>query len=328
MAHNAAISRDKICGIKRSKDCTSGMGYGSRAINCLNAYFSGEYFNLDEPETENSPETHARDDAREAGDAKKATLHTEKNHRPSTKRYASTPTASIRTTSRAIGLSRRFVWLTGSLLRFWKRLSFVPLYIRHIPSDFTGEHTCVMVRRINSTTDVEMEWLGEFGADFRTRLLTLLSFPKFRDFGSVLGLSVLEAINNNTSIQAVDTRELQGGVKALTPALLPSLLTPFDLKRLESYGNNQLDYHVILDLLPLVATLFFQRRLNRPKSSEASGEVNNLSLSAVQSAILLSMGLQRKTVEEIETEISLPVSIVRGPLIVPLSFSSSSSSPT
>ncbi|KAJ3914865.1 hypothetical protein F5877DRAFT_70351 [Lentinula edodes] len=118
--------------------------------------------------------------------------------------------------------------------------------------------------------------LGEFGADFRTRLLTLLSFPKFRDFGSVLGLSVLEAINNNTSIKAVDTRELQGGVKALTPALLPSLLTPFDLKRLESYGNNQLDYHVILDLLPLVATLFFQRRLNRPKSSEASGEVNNL----------------------------------------------------
>ena len=29
------------------------MGYGSRAINCLNAYYSGEYFNLDEPEAEN-----------------------------------------------------------------------------------------------------------------------------------------------------------------------------------------------------------------------------------------------------------------------------------
>ncbi|KAJ3905093.1 GNAT acetyltransferase 2-domain-containing protein [Lentinula edodes] len=292
-----------------------GMGYGSRAINCLNAYFSGEYFNLDEPETENSAETHARDDAREAGDAKKATLHTEKI---TVRAPNAMPPLLQRLSERRpeqldyLGVS---YGLTGSLLRFWKRLSFVPLYIRHTPSDLTGEHTCVMVRGLNSTTDVEMEWLGEFGADFRTRLLTLLSFPKFRDFGSVLGLSVLEAINNNTSIKAVDTRELQGGVKALTPALLPSLLTPFDLKRLESYGNNQLDYHVILDLLPLVATLFFQRRLNRPKSSEASGEVNNLSLSAVQSAILLGMGLQRKTVEEIETELSLPVSQILAMLV-------------
>ncbi|KAJ3918754.1 GNAT acetyltransferase 2-domain-containing protein [Lentinula edodes] len=283
-----------------------GMGYGSRAINCLNAYFSGEYFNLDEPETENSAETHARDDAREA-----ATLHTEKI---TVRAPNAMPPLLQRLSERRpeqldyLGVS---YGLTGSLLRFWKRLSFVPLYIRHTPSDLTGEHTCVMVRGLNSTTDVEMEWLGEFGADFRTRLLTLLSFPKFRDFGSVLGLSVLEAINNNTSIKAVDTRELQGGVKAL----LPSLLTPFDLKRLESYGNNQLDYHVILDLLPLVATLFFQRRLNRPKSSEASGEVNNLSLSAVQSAILLGMGLQRKTVEEIETELSLPVSQILAMLV-------------
>ncbi|KAJ3890720.1 GNAT acetyltransferase 2-domain-containing protein [Lentinula edodes] len=283
-----------------------GMGYGSRAINCLNAYFSGEYFNLDEPETENSAETNAPDDAREA-----ATLHTEKI---TVRAPNAMPPLLQRLSERRpeqldyLGVS---YGLTGSLLRFWKRLSFVPLYIRHTPSDLTGEHTCVMVRGLNSTTDAEMEWLGEFGADFRTRLLTLLSFPKFRDFGSVLGLSVLEAINNNTSIEAVDTRELQGGVKAL----LPSLLTPFDLKRLESYGNNQLDYHVILDLLPLVATLFFQRRLNRPKSSEASGEVNNLSLSAVQSAILLGMGLQRKTVEEIETELSLPVSQILAMLV-------------
>ncbi|KAJ3865840.1 GNAT acetyltransferase 2-domain-containing protein [Lentinula novae-zelandiae] len=281
-----------------------GMGYGSRAINCLNAYFSGEYFNLDEPETESSAEINTRDD-------KKATLHTEKI---TVRAPNAMPPLLQRLSERRpeqldyLGVS---YGLTGSLLRFWKRLSFVPLYIRHTPSDLTGEHTCVMVRGLNSTTEVEMEWLGEFGADFRTRLLTLLSFPKFRDFGSVLGLSVLEAINNNTSIKAVDTRELQGGVKAL----LPSLLTPFDLKRLESYGNNQLDYHVILDLLPLVATLFFQRRLNRPKSSEASGEVNNLSLSAVQSAILLGMGLQRKSVEELETELSLPVSQILAMLV-------------
>ena len=66
------------------------------------------------------------------------------------------------------------------------------------------------------------------------------------------------------------------------------LLTPFDLKRLESYANNTLDYHVILDLLPTIATLYFDRRL---------GDVR---LHAVQSGILLALGLQRKSIEDVE----------------------------
>ena len=49
-----------------------------------------------------------------------------------------------------------------------------------------------------------------------------------------------------------------------------------------------LDYHVVLDLLPAVASLYFQGRL---------GDVK---LSAVQASILLGLGLQRKTIEEVE----------------------------
>ncbi|KIK61681.1 hypothetical protein GYMLUDRAFT_42700 [Collybiopsis luxurians FD-317 M1] len=290
-----------------------GMGYGSRAINSLNAYYSGEYFNLDEPEAENNESVLER--ALETSETKKSTIHTE---RISVRAPSAMPPLLQRLSERQpekldyLGVS---YGLTGSLLRFWKRLSFVPLYIRHTASDLTGEHTCVMVRGLNNSTDAEMEWLGEFAVDFRTRLLTLLSFPKFREFGSVLGLSVLEAINNNSSVKTVDARESRSGAKALTPTLLPSLLTPFDLKRLESYGNNQLDYHVILDLLPLVATLFFQRRLNRTKNGDSSSEVKNVSLSAVQSAILLGIGLQRKTVEEMEVELSLPVSQILAMLV-------------
>lgn len=73
--------------------------------------------------------------------------------------------------------------------------------------------------------------------------------------------------------------------------MLPTILTPFDLKRLEAYGNNILDYHVILDLMPVIANLFFQRRLDGKEA---------IHLSAVQSAILLGMGLQRKNVEDVE----------------------------
>ena len=71
------------------------------------------------------------------------------------------------------------------------------------------------------------------------------------------------------------------------------ILSPFDLKRLESYANNMLDYHVILDLLPLVADLYFADRLQ-------------LSLSGVQRAILLAIGLQRKGIDDMEKELSLP----------------------
>jgi N-acetyltransferase 10 len=59
-----------------------------------------------------------------------------------------------------------------------------------------------------------------------------------------------------------------------------------------------LDYHVILDLLPSLTELYF--------SGKFDAETR---LSGVQSSILLSLGLQRKSVEEIEvrvTAFSLP----------------------
>ncbi len=71
-------------------------------------------------------------------------------------------------------------------------------------------------------------------------------------------------------------------------------MTPFDLKRLESYANNMLDYHVILDLLPMVAIFYFDKRLGL-----------DLRLSAVQSSILLALGLQRKSIEEVEVSTSI-----------------------
>lgn len=66
-------------------------------------------------------------------------------------------------------------------------------------------------------------------------------------------------------------------------------LGPFDLKRLESYANNMVDYHVIMDLLPIVSSLYFEKRLG-----------DEVKLGAVQSSILLALGLQRKTIEQVE----------------------------
>jgi len=91
---------------------------------------------------------------------------------------------------------------------------------------------------------------------------------------------------------------------------LSVLISSFDIKRLESYANNMLDYHVILDLLPTLSNLYFKRRLIAPKvepgpSADGSARERTVKLSSLQRAMLLAMGLQRKTIEEAGEELAL-----------------------
>ena len=80
---------------------------------------------------------------------------------------------------------------------------------------------------------------------------------------------------------------------------LNSLITPFDMKRLTSYCDNMIEHHIILDLVPVLSTLFFSRKLG-----------SECTLSAAQQAILLALGLQRKPVEALESELGLTPSQV------------------
>ncbi|KAJ6601138.1 GNAT acetyltransferase 2-domain-containing protein [Mycena vulgaris] len=286
----AALQGGRIVRVACDPDY-AGMGYGSRALEALNSFYSGEYYNFDEAET-------AAPSYPNLGDFDPATsdLQTET---PTIRAVSSMPPLLQRLSERKpeildyLGVS---YGLTGQLLRFWKRAGYVPLYLRQTASELTGEHSCVMVRGLSSSSDSQ-EWLGEFAKDFRRRFLSLLSY-KFREFGSVTALSILEAVN--TGLKAVDADPAKS--RELNTTELGHLLTPFDLKRLEAYANNMLDYHAILDLVPTAATLFFEKRL------VGQGEEQDVRLSAVQSAILLGLGLQRKEIEAIEAELTLPVS--------------------
>ncbi|TBU61958.1 GNAT acetyltransferase 2-domain-containing protein [Dichomitus squalens] len=279
----ALLSGARIVRIATHPDYAN-MGYGARALQALNAYYSGQYFNVDEAiDAEQSypdPATFDED----------TTLLTDE---PKVRAATAMPPLLQRLTERKpetldyLGVS---YGLTPPLLRFWKRAGYVPLYLRQTQSELTGEHTCVMVRGLNSSTEDELQWLSEFAKDFRRRFLNLLSY-KFREFGSVTALSVLEAVN--AGVKKLD----EDPARELGSTELSFLLSPFDLKRLDSYANNQLDYHVIMDLLPTVGQFYFEKRLGP-----------DVRLSAVQSSILLALGMQRKTIEEIEAELNLPVS--------------------
>ncbi|RPD62967.1 DUF699-domain-containing protein [Lentinus tigrinus ALCF2SS1-6] len=279
----ALLSGARVVRIATHPDYAN-MGYGARALQALNAYYSGEYFNVDEAMQAEQPYP---DPANFDEDTNLLT------DEPKVRAANAMPPLLQRLTERKpetldyLGVS---YGLTPPLLRFWKRAGYVPLYLRQTQSELTGEHTCVMVRGLNSSIESELGWLSEFAKDFRRRFISLMSF-KFREFSSVTALSVLEAVNAGVKKLDEDPSRELGSFE------LSILLSPFDLKRLDSYANNQLDYHVIMDLLPTVAQLYFEKRLGP-----------EVRLSAVQSSILLALGLQRKTIEEIEAELSLPVS--------------------
>jgi tRNA(Met) C34 N-acetyltransferase TmcA len=57
------------------------------------------------------------------------------------------------------------------------------------------------------------------------------------------------------------------------------VLSPFDLKRLQSYASNVCDHHMIQDLVPAIARAYFSQRIP-------------VNLSYGQAAILLCVGLQ------------------------------------
>ena len=182
--------------------------------------------------------------------------------------------------------------LTQELLRFWKRCGFTPTYLRQTANDLTGEHSTIMLKMLNHGDDehalgkTPSTWLPLFSSDFRRRFVNLLGYD-FRKFSPSLALGVL---SNRISKEG----QSDIGHQKMTEEGLSLLITPYDLKRLEQYGNNMADYHLIMDLMPNLAKLHFLYNV------EGMGRCH---LSALQQAILVGMGLQCKAADSLAHEL-------------------------
>ena len=280
----AGLSGSRIVRIATNPDYIS-MGYGSRALTLLTDFYEGKLANLSETEP-SQPESMSRvTDA----DLQNSTLLSDNIKVRDI--YTMPPLFSKLSERQPQPLDYLGVsfGLTAPLHKFWKRASFVPVYLRQTPNELTGEHSCVMLRTL-STSSNDTAWLGAFAKDFHKRFLSLLSF-QFRAFPSVLALSIDESANQGATL------DTSSPIQPLTKAELDGLFSPFDLKRLDSYANNMLDYHVILDMVPTIASLYFIGKL-KPA----------VKLSGVQAAILLAIGLQRKVLEDVENELGVNAS--------------------
>ncbi|KAK3385029.1 GNAT acetyltransferase 2-domain-containing protein [Podospora didyma] len=279
----ASLSGARVVRIATNPDYMS-MGYGSRALELLVDYYEGKFTDLSEGKGKAVQQSVPRvTDA----DLAEASLFDDIKIRDMNELPPLFAKLSERQPQKLdyVGVS---YGLTNPLHKFWKRAAFAPVYLRQTANDLTGEHTCVMLRPLKDGND--QSWLGAFANDFHRRFLSLLSY-KFREFPSILALTIEESANSGAQLDPSNEPVL---VKKTD---LDALLTPFDHKRLESYANGILDYHVVLDLIPIIAYLYFTGRMK-----------SDIKLSGLQQAILLAIGLQRKDIEVIAGELNLPSS--------------------
>lgn len=273
----ALLSGARVVRIATNPDY-AGMGYGLRALDLLRDYFEGRFASLSEQPAKEHQLVRVSDaELTHASLKDEIKLRDAKLLPPLLLQLSEVPPPALDYLGVLYGM-------TPQLHKFWRRGGFVPVYVRQTPNELTGEHTCVMLHTLG---DRPAGWLGEFAGDFKKRFVALLGF-EFRKFPAVVALQVLQ------SAKAKDESEQNGDDKTKEAEAGALDLLPFDLKRLDSYANNLVDYHVVLDLVPVLARSHFAKPL--------------VSLSSVQAAILLAVGLQHKSIDDVAAELNLPAS--------------------
>lgn len=307
----ATLSGARIVRIATHPDVQK-MGYGSRAVEMLISYFQGELtvqtispslqaFGGEGAGNAFSEEAVHRSEA-ELGQ----TILQNEDIKPRTKLPPLLTPIHDRPAERLHWLGVSF-GLTSELLSFWSRKSFKVCYLRQTSNDLTGEHSCIVLKELDCSNLAEegtpqSNWLSGFVQDYRSRLVSLLSFS-FRHLESSLSLTLLDpdreltaALNEADDAQEGATETTSRSVSA--KELLSVHMTHHDFKRLEMYSRNLVDHHMILDLVPRLAALFFQGRLGAMR------------LSLLQAAIFLAIGLQHREVDDVSRELDLPANQV------------------
>ncbi|KAJ1475385.1 GNAT acetyltransferase 2-domain-containing protein, partial [Baffinella frigidus] len=174
--------------------------------------------------------------------------------------------------------------ITAELYRFWKRAGFLCTYVRQVASDITGEHTAICLKPLDAVAGSNTDWLPKLHADFRRRFASLIGF-------SSLTPDSIEITTQNTKhkTQNPDPKPAPSGggeqSVSLTAEELEENFSDYDIRRLESYADSIADHHLVVDLVPALARLFFLDRL--------------------PAAVLLGMGLQHRTIDALEVELKL-----------------------
>lgn len=252
-----------------------GMGYGSRAINLVSDYYSGKHISL-EDEQDSGVGTDEEDKDSNA-------IVPRKSGKPLLSKLSERVPESLDYLSVSYGL-------TLPLMKFWCRAGYIPLYISQVANKVTGEHSCMMIKLMDASEGesplARNKWVKNASQEFLRRFISLLGGP-FSNLPSLLALKVIQS-HSTTQEKEIKWKELK------------SMVSGHDLHRLEKYSNNLADRYLVTDLLPNIATLFF---LNKFPS---------VHLSPVQSGLLVGLGLQMKTMDNVVSTLDITLESALG----------------
>jgi N-acetyltransferase 10 len=266
-------------------------GYGSRALQLLQDYYNGKISLTEAPKTEQKmnfaefstkQEVVTEETALVAPRAAIPALLTPIHERP----YESLDYLGV-----TFGV-------TTELFNFWHKAGFDPLYVRQAANDTTGEHSTIMVHPFGFD-------MASLKAEFQGRFLSLLSHS-FREMPIELALSIIMDLDVHVpqklaaATSTSNGKTFVAGVPQLTWAELVEQFTVADLKRLKLCATAFVDTSVILDLVPRVARLYFEKRLLKTPSGQ-----EGVILSHAQAALLLGVGLQCQTLEALSAGSSI-----------------------
>lgn len=241
------------------------MGYGSRTLQLLQDFYEGKCVSLDD-----TPH-----------------IYSCKSKKFSTDNALSWPPLLLQLTEvepEKVDYILVSYYLTADLLRFWKKVEFVPVYISG-EKNSAQEHICFMMKAVGNEILSYMKENWKSFCDYY--FMHLSSYLKC--FPSELALNLL-----NCKFSKQIPKE------ALTKEDIDIYLKPQRMKALEKYCQNLSDLHCIMPCIPVLAKLFFSRRFV------------GIDMSVAQQVILLAFGVQHKTIEDISADLSLHTTQVHG----------------
>ena len=148
------------------------MGYGTRALQLLEDFYSGKMVGLDFVSEE------------------------KKGLGPILRKLTETRPPKLSYLGVSFGLNE-------PLFKFWKRSAYVPVFIKLTENDVTGENTCILLKEIENE-NVGANWLVNFKLDFSDRFVHLLPFH-FRQVTCKLAQDILKmTIGNRKSVMDED----------------------------------------------------------------------------------------------------------------------------
>ena len=318
------------------------MGYGSRAIDLLIAYFQGQLTvetlhpasGLFGGEGKGSSEADAAENA--AARATEDGLQGEE-----IKPKAKLPPLLTPIAERPAELLHWFgtsFGLTAPLLTFWSRKGFKVCYLRQTRNELTGEHSAIVLRELDPIPVIPggagkkaaksamlvdngpaLGWLAAFVKDYRRRLISLMSYS-FSSMEAPLAITLLDPDRNLTGSSsgaaAADSDEVtikpaSASKIAATAALGEGMFRPITAQELLSVHLTHHDMQRLeLYSRNMVDHHMILDTLPTLTTLLFQGRMPEIHLSYLQVAIILATGLQHRDVDSIAAELNLPANQV------------------